>query len=283
MGDACRDVPNRARSLEREYDEQMAQVHRDLVASGLAMPGKKQKVDMALVARFLRLRGGSPSEDGPALLAGLQDDLDDAGRADVTLDFVLRMDRRMMGLAQRTAVAEIVGDDSDPLGQGVGLVLADRFAEAISAFNQAVESGRCGPEVYWHRGRAFQLAGDSRHALLDYDRFLETGDTWRRPFAFGWRAEILAAERRAAEAVRSLADAVACIADHHDRFHRTDPSDEDALENTLVELRAVVGIVERLGGTMPTEPGGRGGLGKVRARLAALRQRMDERSRTCSP
>jgi tetratricopeptide (TPR) repeat protein len=272
--DACRDMPNKARSLEREYNEQMVQVHCDLVASGLVTPGKKQKVDLALVAEFLRLRGGSPSEDGPALLAGLQDDLDDAGCADVTLDFLLRMDRRMMDLARRTAVAETIAEDSDALGQGVGHVLADRFQEAVSAFNQAAASGRHGPEVYWHRGRAFQLAGDSRHALLDYDRFLETGDTWRRPFAFGWRAEILAAERRAAEAVRSLEDAVACIADHYDRFLQTKPSDREVLENVLVELRAVVGIVERLGGTMPAGPDGCGSLGKVKARLAGLRVRM---------
>lgn len=275
MGDACRDVPlNRAKKREREYQEQMAEVHRHLVASGLATPGRKQKVDLALAAEFLRLRGGSPSEDGPALLAGLRDDLDDAGRADVTLDFILRMDRRMMDLARRTAVAETIAEDSDALGQGVGLVLADRFQEAIIAFNQAVESGWYGPEVYWHRGRAFQLAGDSRHALLDYDRFLETGDTWRRPFAFGWRAEALLAEGRAAEAVRSLADAVASVADHYDHFHRTNPSDAEALEEILVELRAVVGIVERVGGTMSAEPDGRGGLGEVKARLARLRQRM---------
>jgi len=252
----------------------MAQIHRHLVASGLVTPGRKQKVDLALVAEFLRLRGGSPAEDGLALLTRLQGDLDDAGCAAVTLGFVLRMDERMMEAAAEDVGAGLVADDSDPLGQGVGLVLAGRFPEAISAFNQAAASDRFGPEVYWHRGRALQLAGDSRHALLDYDRFLETGDTWRRPFALGWRAEALAAEGREVEAIRSLEDSVACIADHYDRFLRTNPADENALENVLVQLRAVVSIVERLGGTLSSEPGARGGLGKVKARLARLQQRM---------
>jgi len=276
LRDDCRDIPT-ATAADRDHKRQMAEVYRALVAAGLVTPRQKQKVDMVLVAEFLRLRGADPAEDGLALLTRLQDDLDDCGRVEVTPEFVLLMDRRMMDLAVEEEAAQMMTDGDDPLGRGIGLVLADHFPEAIRAFSEAIESGRYGPETYWHRGRAFQLAGDNRHAILDFDRYLATGAPWRRPTTFAWRAEALMVEGQTAETIRSLSDAVAAVDTQYDHFRQVDPSDEQGLEDVCVELRAVLSIVECLEGARVATPSSDRGLGQAKADIERLQQRIGTR------
>jgi len=198
-----------------EYEREMAEVHRALVAAGLITPQRKQKVDLELVQEFLRLRG-SEDEDGLRLLTKLQDDLDDGGCAEVTFEFILRMDDLMMELATDEVAAEMIADDSDPLGRGVGLVITGRIREAVRAFDEAIESGEYGSEVYLERGNAFRLLGDHGRSLADLDRYLDSRYFWRRPTAFVWRAEALAALGRTEGAVQSLADAVADLGSNPD-------------------------------------------------------------------
>jgi tetratricopeptide (TPR) repeat protein len=191
-----------------DYEHEMAEVYQTLVDDGHVTPHQNQKVDLSLVEAFLALRGAKTT-DGFVLLTRLQDDLDAEGRAEVTLDFVRRMDRGMMELATETYASGLMEDESDPFSRGIGLVLAHRYREAIAAFNKAIESDDCGPLVYWHRGRAFQRVGSHRLAIPDFDRYLASGLPWRHPTTFVWRAGSFLAEGRPAEAVESLAGAVA--------------------------------------------------------------------------
>ncbi|MFO8013711.1 MAG: hypothetical protein R6X20_10450 [Phycisphaerae bacterium] len=262
---------------EREYERQIAETYHDLVACGLITPGRRQKVNMALVAEFLRCRGGSPAEDGLTLLTRLQDDLDEDGFAEVTPEFVLLMDERMMELAVEEAAAQMETDDEDPLGQGVGLVLAGRFPEAIRAFNAAIESNRYGPEAYSHRGRAFQLAGDNRLAILDFDRYLASGVLWRRPTTLGWRAEALVSEKQSAEAIQSLEDAVVAVGAQYDLLCQTDRTDEEILEGVLVELRAVIGIAERVDKRLGEASDVQAGMAMIRDAISQTRRRLERR------
>jgi len=262
---------------EREYERQIAETYHDLVACGLITPGRRQKVNMALVAEFLRCRGGSPAEDGLALLTRLQDDLDEDGFAEVTPEFILLMDERMMELAVEEAAAQMETDDEDPLGQGVGLVLAGLFPEAIRAFNAAVESNRYGPEAYSHRGRAFQLAGDNRPAILDFDRYLASGVPWRRPTTLAWRAEALVSEQQPAEAMQSLKNAVTAVGTQYDLLCQTDRTDEESLEGVLVELRAVVAIAERVQKRLGEAPEARARMEAIKEAISRTQRRLERR------
>jgi len=262
---------------DREYERQIAETCRDLAASGLITAGRKQKIDMALIAEFLRLRGSDPAEDGLAVLTRLQEDLDEHGFAEVTPEFIRLMDERMMELAVEEAAAQMESDDEDPLGQGVGLVLAGRFPEAIHAFNATVESNRYGPETYWHRGRAFQLAGDNRLAILDFDRYLASGEQGRRPTALAWRAEALASEQQPAEAIQSLMDAVADVDAQFDLLCQTSRTDEESLERVLVELRAVVGIAERVHKELGEASDVQAGMAIIRDAISQTRRRIERR------
>ncbi len=195
-----------------EYDQQMADLHAELVAGGFVTPGTKQKVDLAFVEAFLRAR--ESTADSLELLAKVQKDLDAAGCAEVDLDFVLKMDQWMMEIAGDEVSEEIVGDDSSPIGQAFGYVMADRFPEALAVLNRAEESGRYGAWVYWHRGRVFQLMGDLEHALKDLLRYLDAGEPYRRPTALVWCSDILVAQGRPDGAIRFLASAVADLEAH---------------------------------------------------------------------
>ena len=196
-----------------EYDQQMADLHRELVAGGFVTPGTKQKVDLALVEAFLRVREGATA-DSLELLTRVQKDLDAAGCAEVNLDFVLAMDQRLMEIAADEVSEEIIGDDSSPIGQAIGYVMANRLPDALAVLNRAAESGRHGAWVYWHRGRVFQQMGDLEHALKDLLRYLDAGEPCRRPTTLVWCSEILAAQGRQDEAIRFLASAVADLEAH---------------------------------------------------------------------
>jgi len=211
-----------------EYDQQMADIHRELVASGLVTPGTKQKVDLALVEAFLRIRGESTS-DSPELLRKIQEDLDETGRAEVTLQFILHLDKRMMEMAAHEIAEEISADEpaqdedgrdenaddlNHPIVQALCLSMEKRLPDALEVLNRAEESGLYDEWVNFNRGHVFLQMGDLERALKDFTQYVDSGNPFCRPTALNCCAKILAAQGRTEEAIRFLASAVAELEAH---------------------------------------------------------------------
>jgi len=279
-----------------DYEHQMAEVYQALVDDGHVTPHRNQKVDLALVEAFLAIRGAEET-DSFVLLTRLQDDLDAEGRAEVTLDLVRRMDRLMMVLTTETYAADLLEDESDPFSRGIVLLIANRCREALAAFNEAIESDDFGPLVYFYRGRAFQLVGSHRLAILDFDRYLASGLPWRHPTTFVWRAGSFLAEGRLAEAVESLAGAVADLNDDPNvgklfadrsigepslHLNRGDGAAIAQEEEELVscqqvianELRCVTAAVRQIGALANLPADLRPALAKIQVDLASLHERL---------
>jgi len=206
-----------------KYDQEMADVHRELVASGFVTPGVKQRVDLALIEAFLDARCGDKA-DSLELLRKIHEDLDDTGCAEVTLKFILHLDRRMMEVAAHEVAQEIItdesaqnedgreinADDSDhPIEQALCLMTEKRLPDALSVLNRAAESGLYDEWVYFNRGHVFQEMGDLEHALEDFTRYVDSGNPFRRPTALICCSEILAVQGRTEETIRFLAEAIA--------------------------------------------------------------------------
>lgn len=194
------------------YRRVLEAVYRNLVAAGVVRPGERQTVDAPFLEQVFTVSGRHKATEAAAVLRELRDDLDPDGRAEITLAFVEHLEDVVMAIAVHEVTAEMADSlpaDATPFSRGFHLSLAGRNREALAAYTEAIASGEAGLYPYWDRGRVLQCMGRLRQALADFDRYLASPCPYRRPTAWSWRAQVLTELGRTAEAVASMARAVA--------------------------------------------------------------------------
>jgi tetratricopeptide (TPR) repeat protein len=275
-----------------EYEQEIANVYEILVAAGAVRPGQRQKVDLALLRQILEISKRHDPHEAEAILPDLQDDLEPDGCTVITRQFLERIEEVAMAVVSQEVIGEAanaLNEADTPTTRGVVLFLAGREAEALAAFNEVIESGQYGDLPYWDRGRVYQWVGDHRRALADFDRYLASPCLYRRPTAWVWRSQVLAQMGRTAEAVQSLAQAVADMVAHPNPLRtgletadppvccpaETEKAEPADRQSTVAnELRCIINGVKQLeaSGTLPAEL--RPQLDEIKADIVRLRGKL---------
>jgi len=264
----------------RAYRQQLEAVYRDLVAAGVVRPGERQTVDVSFLEQVFSVTGRHEGAEAAAVLRELRDDLDLDGRAEITPALLEHLEEVAMAIVADEVTAEMaeaIPDDAPAHVRGFYLFLAGRDREALAAFTEAIASGEAGLYPYWDRGRVLQSMGRLRPALADFDRYLASPCAYRRPTAWSWRAQVLTELGHMAEAVASMAQAVADLAEHP-AVHPGAPPDpaaeeaDDRRSHWVNELQVVINTVQQLDGSSRLTPNLRPALEAVKADIVRLRQ-----------
>ena len=244
------DEPLRGR-LKDQWRNFAEAAYEQLVASGTIKRGEKRKPDLALVENLLAARGHATT-DAPEILGQLLEWLRSNGSDEAGVETLFLVTEN---LALRWTVAEMLNDlteiNENPLNQAQGHLGMRQFDAAIACLNGAIESGRYGAAPYWYRAVALFLKDDVAGSIEDLDRYIASGEPWMRSTAFAWRSKALLAAGRRAEAVESLAGAVATLTSQHSNPRREADGtlDEEEEQDVTVELRRVI----RVAGLMETQ------------------------------
>jgi tetratricopeptide (TPR) repeat protein len=216
--------------------------YEQLIAAGAIKRCEKRKPDLALVEKFLAARGHSTA-DGPQILGQLQEWLRREGQDEAGVETLLLI---TANLALRWTLDEMMNDlteiNDNPLNQAQGHLGLRRFDAAIACLNGAIESGKYGAAPYWYRSVALFLKDDVAGSIQDLDHYIASGESWMRATAFAWRAQALLTAGRRAEAIESLASAVATLAAQHANPRREADGTLDEVEeqDITTELRRLI-------------------------------------------
>ena len=285
--------------LAAEYQQEMAEVYESLVAAGVVRPGERQKLDVALLRRIFEISERHKVGDAEALLPQLLKDVDPDGRTVITCEFLERIEDVAMDKVREEVFGKTVDalGDAPPDVRGFYLSLADRDAEALAAYAEAVEAGLNGDIHYWDRGRLYQWMGDARRALADFDHYLASPWLYRRPTTWAWRSQVLVKLGQTAETIQSLARAVADLAAHPNPlitgFEKADPPigcpsemeesdppltpeerEAELQSHQAQEMRIIIKAVKELDESSRVTPDLRPAMEEVKAAIVHLRQKV---------